>query len=180
MRPRYASVIARDVWRPERIASCNSAIVVSSKSNGLTGADAAPIDLFSSVLSSRCEPSTGESARAVPAKPLRKNVRRSILALAPRIAHLGPQSNSNCAGTKSPYLVSLGIWGMKLGLRRSLLYLLLGLAAVLYFVHVPAQPAGFSIDESSICYNAYTISQTGHDEYGQPWPLFFRAFGEYK
>src|SRR5205085_1208721 len=69
---------------------------------------------------------------------------------------------------------------MKLGLRRSLLCLLLGLAAVLYFVRVPAHPAGFSIDESSICYNAYTISQTGHDEYGQPWPLFFRAFGEYK
>jgi len=69
---------------------------------------------------------------------------------------------------------------MKLGLRRGLLCLLPGLAAFLYFVYVPSHPAGFSIDESSICYNAYTISETGHDEYGQPWPLFFRAFGEYK
>jgi hypothetical protein len=69
---------------------------------------------------------------------------------------------------------------MKAGLRGSLLSLLLGLAALLYFVRVPAHPAGFAIDESSICYNAYTISQTGHDEYDQAWPLFFRAFGEYK
>jgi 4-amino-4-deoxy-L-arabinose transferase-like glycosyltransferase len=53
-------------------------------------------------------------------------------------------------------------------------------AAILYFARVPAHPAGFYIDESSICYNAYTISQTGRDEYGNEWPLFFRAFGEYK
>src|SRR3954464_2022425 len=57
---------------------------------------------------------------------------------------------------------------------------LLLLAAAAYFIGVPAHPPGFSIDESSICYNAYTISQTGQDEYGQAWPLFFRAFGEYK
>jgi 4-amino-4-deoxy-L-arabinose transferase-like glycosyltransferase len=54
------------------------------------------------------------------------------------------------------------------------------LAACLFFLGVPNDPPGFSIDESSICYNAWTISQTGQDEYGQTWPLFFRAFGEYK
>jgi 4-amino-4-deoxy-L-arabinose transferase-like glycosyltransferase len=53
-------------------------------------------------------------------------------------------------------------------------------AAGLYFCYVPVHPPGFSIDESSICYNAWTISRTGQDEYGQSWPLFFRAFGEYK
>lgn len=63
---------------------------------------------------------------------------------------------------------------------RVLAGLVLAAAAVLYFVHVPDHPPGFSIDESSICYNAWTISQTGHDEYGKSWPLFFRAFGEYK
>ncbi|MFN2623464.1 MAG: hypothetical protein ABR611_11520 [Chthoniobacterales bacterium] len=52
--------------------------------------------------------------------------------------------------------------------------------AAIYFVHVPDHPPGFSIDESSICYNASTISQTGRDEDGVSWPLFFRAFGEYK
>lgn len=54
------------------------------------------------------------------------------------------------------------------------------LAAGLYYWHVPGDPPGFSIDESSISYNAYTISQSGGDEYGKSWPLFFRAFGEYK
>ena len=63
---------------------------------------------------------------------------------------------------------------------RGVTALLLLLAAALYFLQVPNHPPGFSIDESSICYNAWTISRTGHDEYGQAWPLFFRAFGEYK
>src|SRR5260370_7391476 len=50
----------------------------------------------------------------------------------------------------------------------------------LYFARVADQPPGFYIDEASICYNAYTISQTGRDEYGNEWPLFFRAFSDYK
>jgi hypothetical protein len=69
---------------------------------------------------------------------------------------------------------------MRIGLRDTALALLLLATAAIYFVHVPDHPPGFSIDESSICYNAYTISQTGRDEDGVSWPLFFRAFGEYK
>jgi len=49
-----------------------------------------------------------------------------------------------------------------------------------YGRHVTTNPRGFFIDESSIAYNAYLVSQTGHDEHGQAWPLYFRAFGEYK
>jgi 4-amino-4-deoxy-L-arabinose transferase-like glycosyltransferase len=60
------------------------------------------------------------------------------------------------------------------------LVVIFAVAAVRYFAHVPEHPPGFYIDESSIAYNAYTISQTGRDEYGAKWPLFFRAFGEYK
>ena len=69
-------------------------------------------------------------------------------------------------------------------LRRRCVFGSLGLlpiaAVALYFLYVPVHPVGFSIDESSICYNAYTVSQSGCDEYGVSWPLFFRAFGEYK
>jgi 4-amino-4-deoxy-L-arabinose transferase-like glycosyltransferase len=57
---------------------------------------------------------------------------------------------------------------------------LLGAAAGFYYYRVPGDPPGFYIDESSISYNAYTISQTARDEYGNKFPLFFRAFGEYK
>ena len=57
---------------------------------------------------------------------------------------------------------------------------LLLLCALSYFYQVPNNPPGFYIDESSIAYNAYTIATTGRDEYDESWPLYFRAFGEYK
>jgi 4-amino-4-deoxy-L-arabinose transferase-like glycosyltransferase len=53
-------------------------------------------------------------------------------------------------------------------------------AAALCFVRITGNPPGFYIDESSIAYNAHTISQTGSDENGVSWPLYFRAFGDYK
>lgn len=51
---------------------------------------------------------------------------------------------------------------------------------VIYFRHLTINPPGFFIDESSVAYNAFTISETGRDEYGVAWPLYFRAFGDYK
>src|SRR3954470_24300729 len=54
------------------------------------------------------------------------------------------------------------------------------LAFALYAWGVPANPPGFYIDESSIAYNALTISRTGADEYGESFPLYFRAFCDYK
>ena len=41
-------------------------------------------------------------------------------------------------------------------------------------------PSGFYVDESSIAYNAHLIAQSGHDEHGVAFPLYFKAFGEYK
>jgi hypothetical protein len=64
--------------------------------------------------------------------------------------------------------------------RAALLSALVVGGALLYLARVPDHPPGFTIDESSICYNAYTIAQSGRDEDGTRWPLFFRAFGEYK
>lgn len=52
--------------------------------------------------------------------------------------------------------------------------------AILYTYRVTRNPAGFFVDESSIAYNAYTIAQNGQDEFGNSWPLYFRAFGDYK
>jgi hypothetical protein len=54
------------------------------------------------------------------------------------------------------------------------------LAFALYAVGVPDNPPGFYIDESSIAYNALTVAQSGKDEHGEAWPLYFRAFGDYK
>ena len=35
-------------------------------------------------------------------------------------------------------------------------------------------------DEAALGYNAYSISQTLRDEYGQFMPLIFKSFGDYK
>jgi len=35
-------------------------------------------------------------------------------------------------------------------------------------------------DEASLGYNAYSILQTGRDEYGKLLPLIFKSFGDYK
>ena len=61
-----------------------------------------------------------------------------------------------------------------------LLALVILFGVALYTFRVTRNPAGFFVDESSVAYNAYTISQSGQDEFGNSWPLFFRAFGEYK
>jgi 4-amino-4-deoxy-L-arabinose transferase-like glycosyltransferase len=60
-----------------------------------------------------------------------------------------------------------------------ILVVLLG-GVLLYTRAVTTNPAGFYFDESSIAYNAHLISQTGRDEHGEAWPLYFRAFGDYK
>jgi len=54
------------------------------------------------------------------------------------------------------------------------------IGVVVYERHLTTNPPGFFIDESSVAYNAFTISETGRDEYGIAWPLYFRAFGDYK
>src|SRR4030043_723244 len=63
----------------------------------------------------------------------------------------------------------------------AILFTLVFLVGFYLRVHDLTQsPPGFYLDEASIGYNAYSILKTGKDEYGVVWPLFFRAFGEYK
>lgn len=62
--------------------------------------------------------------------------------------------------------------------------LLLGGISILAFmlrtVYLSDNPPGFFCDEASIGYNAYSVLTTGKDEHGVWFPLFFKAFGEYK
>jgi 4-amino-4-deoxy-L-arabinose transferase-like glycosyltransferase len=48
------------------------------------------------------------------------------------------------------------------------------------FVNISKNPYGFFCDEASVGYNAYSILKSAKDEWGVSWPLFFKAFGEYK
>ena len=72
---------------------------------------------------------------------------------------------------------------MRLEGRRWHLRILLAFVVLIsgvYLIGIPRTPPGFCLDESSIAYNAQLIATNGHDEYAESWPLFFRAFGEYK
>jgi hypothetical protein len=52
-------------------------------------------------------------------------------------------------------------------------------SALLHFWRIGSHPPGFYGDECSIAYNAYCIAETGADEYGVRWPVFFRSFDTY-
>lgn len=61
-----------------------------------------------------------------------------------------------------------------------LLILIFVLAFFLRFYKLGEVPLGFYQDESAIGYNAYSIIETGKDEYGKSFPLYFKSFGDYK
>ncbi len=54
------------------------------------------------------------------------------------------------------------------------------LSSILRFWSLNNFPTGFNADEASIGYNAYSLIQTGKDEYGTSWPLVFKSFGDFK
>ena len=64
--------------------------------------------------------------------------------------------------------------------RWSLIVLTIFVLVIVLYANVATNPPGFYIDEASISYNAHLIAQSGRDEYGQAWPLYFRAFGDFK
>ncbi|MCX6985757.1 MAG: glycosyltransferase family 39 protein, partial [Lentisphaerae bacterium] len=58
--------------------------------------------------------------------------------------------------------------------------ILLAVSMFFHLLYLGKIPAGMHCDESSLAYNAYSISKTGCDEYGNRYPLFFRCFGNYQ
>ncbi len=60
------------------------------------------------------------------------------------------------------------------------LILVILISLILRFLLLGIIPVGFSSDEASLGYNAYSILKTGKDEHGVFLPLAFQAFGEYK
>lgn len=65
-------------------------------------------------------------------------------------------------------------------MKKLILLIILILGFTLRVYNLSGNPAGFFCDEASIGYNAYSILTTGADEFGTPFPIFFRAFGEHK
>ncbi len=62
-----------------------------------------------------------------------------------------------------------------------LIFIFIFLIAVFFrFWHLDTLPSSLNWDEISHGYNAYSLLQTGKDQWGVSWPIFnFRAYGDY-
>lgn len=61
-----------------------------------------------------------------------------------------------------------------------ILFLIIVLGAILRFSYITYNPPSLNWDEISYGYNAYSILETGKDQWGQGFPIFnFRAYGDY-
>lgn len=65
-------------------------------------------------------------------------------------------------------------------MHRILIFGIVILAILVRFVGISNHPAGFTPDEASFGYDAYSLLNTGKDQWGHVWPLSFQSFGDYK
>lgn len=63
--------------------------------------------------------------------------------------------------------------------KKLILAAILVLAAFLRLYQLTTLPA-LNADEAAIGYNAYSLLKTGKDEHGNPWPIHFQSFNDYK
>lgn len=61
-----------------------------------------------------------------------------------------------------------------------ILFCIIVLGAFLRLYQIDTAPPGLLVDEPNIGYNAYSILKTGKDEFGKPFPLSFRSYGDQK
>lgn len=61
-----------------------------------------------------------------------------------------------------------------------ILFLIVIVGAFLRFYQLGTNPPSLDWDEASLGYNAYSILNTGADEYGNRFPIAFRSFDDYK
>jgi len=69
---------------------------------------------------------------------------------------------------------------MKKILTTIIVLLLAAVIIVPRFYHLGSQPPGLHIDEVSFAADAKAIAETGRDTWNEPWPVVFKAFGEWK
>lgn len=65
-------------------------------------------------------------------------------------------------------------------MRKIIFIVILALAIFLRIFKLDIIPPSLNWDEVSLGYNAFSILQTGKDEWGESFPLSFRAYGDYK
>lgn len=63
---------------------------------------------------------------------------------------------------------------------KRLLLFVLGLGLMLRIIGLASYPVGFTADEASFGYDAYSLLKTGKDQWGASWPITLRSFGDFK
>lgn len=63
---------------------------------------------------------------------------------------------------------------------RKIVFLLLFFSLLLRVGWWSKFPPGFTADEATMGYDAYSLLKTGKDQFGTSWPLAFRSFGDYR
>ena len=63
--------------------------------------------------------------------------------------------------------------------KKIILISIIALAFLLRFYRLVDYPA-LNADEAAIAYNAYSLIETGLDEHGNPWPIHFQSFNDFK
>lgn len=64
-------------------------------------------------------------------------------------------------------------------MKKTILIGVIVLGFFLRFYQLNSYPA-LNADEAALGYNAYSLLQTGKDEHGNPWPIHFQSFNDYK
>src|SRR3989344_5070357 len=65
-------------------------------------------------------------------------------------------------------------------MNRIVLALIFSIGFILRLVNLSSSPSGFTPDEASFGYDAYSLIKTGKDQWGEAFPLAFKSFGDYK
>lgn len=65
-------------------------------------------------------------------------------------------------------------------MQKWLLPAIIFIAFLLRVVAIDKYPVGLNPDEASFGYDAYSLLQTGRDQWGHVWPLSLQSFGDYK
>jgi 4-amino-4-deoxy-L-arabinose transferase-like glycosyltransferase len=65
-------------------------------------------------------------------------------------------------------------------MKKIILFVILFLAFFLRIFFLNKFPSGFTPDEASFGYDAYSIIKTGKDQWGVSFPLILKSFGDYK
>ena len=64
-------------------------------------------------------------------------------------------------------------------MKKILILLIVLISFSLRFYRLSDYPA-LNADEAAIGYNAYSLIETGKDEHGNPWPIHFQSFNDFK